>query len=186
MDGWTHDMVRARDAPLWTMLRTLNNMPRRRMGGGSTAPKFLTSSLVVVAWSASRSGRFSGGAIISFSRRILVVILIRMGWAGHVAHMGQLRNEYKWRVIVAVTLYARIREVHGSKPGQVTCCSEWGFRGSPQTLQANKWIVPRLGRDSVLPDPFKFIIYLPTYHLKLYSLHTVLTAPRETSRENWA
>jgi hypothetical protein len=57
------------------------------------------------------------------------------------------------RVDVAVTLWIRIWEVGslnlGWDSGHHGC-----FSGFPQSLHANARIIPRLGRDPFLPDPF--------------------------------
>jgi hypothetical protein len=50
---------------------------------------------------------------------------------------------------------------------------DWSCRGSSQSLQANAWIVLRIGHDRFLPDPFQFVfIHLSSYCPTLYSPHT--------------
>jgi hypothetical protein len=42
----------------------------------------------------------------------------------------------------------------------------------PQSIQATTGMVPRLGHDRFLPNPFRIIIHQSSYHLTLYSLAT--------------
>jgi hypothetical protein len=41
-----------------------------------------------------------------------------------------------------------------------------GFCGFPQFLQADIRIVPQLGQDSFLPNPFQFITHLALYSMR--------------------
>jgi hypothetical protein len=47
------------------------------------------------------------------------------------------------------------------------------FRSILQSFQANACIVPQLGHEFFLPDPFQFIINHSSYHSTLYSLDIV-------------
>lgn len=40
----------------------------------------------------------------------------------------------------------------------------WQCCGFPQSLQTNAGIIPQLGQESFLPNPFQFIIYHSYYH----------------------
>jgi hypothetical protein len=44
------------------------------------------------------------------------------------------------------------------------------FSFFPQSVQENGRMVPQLSHDHFLPKPFKFTIYLLSYHLTLFSL----------------
>jgi hypothetical protein len=46
------------------------------------------------------------------------------------------------------------------------------FRGLPQSLQSNSRIVPGLGPDRFLLNPFQFIVHQSFYHPTLCSLDT--------------
>jgi hypothetical protein len=49
------------------------------------------------------------------------------------------------------------------------------FRDFPQSLQENSGMVPRLGHDRFLPNPFRYIIiHLLSCHPTLYGLDTEL------------
>jgi hypothetical protein len=65
-----------------------------------------------------------------------------------------------------------IRWKIGSNPCQDSRCPNRGFRCFPKSLQANIEIVPWLGQDRFLPNPFQLIIFLPLLHSMLYSLVT--------------
>jgi hypothetical protein len=73
------------------------------------------------------------------------------------------------RVGEAVSLYTRFREALGSN---LAILSE-AFRSFPHSLQANARIVPQLGHDCFLPNPFDFAIQVPSNHPTLHSLGTV-------------
>jgi hypothetical protein len=64
----------------------------------------------------------------------------------------------------------RIREVPGSKLGLETGYPDSAFCGFSQSLQANSEKCLKLGQDRFLPHPFKFIVDLSSFHLKLYNL----------------
>jgi hypothetical protein len=66
---------------------------------------------------------------------------------------------------VAVMLLIHIRGMLGSNLGRDT-----GYHGISQSLQPNAGIVPQLGKDSFLSNPFKFIIHLSSYRPTLYSI----------------
>jgi hypothetical protein len=71
---------------------------------------------------------------------------------------------------VEVTPWTRIRKVLDSNLGRDTSWSDLGFRGLPQSLQANARTLSRLGHDQFLPNPFRFIIHLSSYHSVLYNV----------------
>lgn len=66
---------------------------------------------------------------------------------------------YAEQVGIAVTFYTRMRTVLGSNSGQDVAVLSDVFRGFPQYAQENSRMVPRLGHDRVLSDPFQFVIH---------------------------
>jgi hypothetical protein len=42
----------------------------------------------------------------------------------------------------------------------------------PQSLQANAVIIPRIGHEYFLPNPFQLVIHRSSYHLTSHSLDT--------------
>jgi hypothetical protein len=73
---------------------------------------------------------------------------------------------------VADRLSMYIRVMLASNLGRDTRCPQWGFHGSPQSLQANVGIVPPFFHYRFLPNPFQFTIQLSSYHsiLRVYGL----------------
>jgi hypothetical protein len=63
-----------------------------------------------------------------------------------------------------------IPEELGSNLGRDTRLPDWSFQWFPQSLQENSRISYRLGHDCFLPNPFKFIVNLVSYHWTLYRL----------------
>jgi hypothetical protein len=59
----------------------------------------------------------------------------------------------------------------GSHRGQNAGYPDWGFRGITQSLQVNVGIVPLLGQEFFLPNPFQYY-GLQSDHSKLYRLAT--------------
>jgi hypothetical protein len=59
-------------------------------------------------------------------------------------------------------------------------------RGFLQSLQTNAGIVPRLGHNRFLPNPFQFIIHDSSYYPPLYSLDTerVVNTKKITTKKN--
>jgi hypothetical protein len=76
------------------------------------------------------------------------------------------------RRLVAVTLWACIRETLGSNLYKDAAYPDGSFRGYHQLLHENTGIVSRLGYDRFLPNPFPFIIYQSSYHSTIYSIDT--------------
>jgi hypothetical protein len=70
-------------------------------------------------------------------------------------------------IITAASLLTCIREGLGSNFGPDTNYPDGGFRGFPQSLKVNAGIVPRLGQDYFLSNPFQFIII----HHPVWSLY---------------
>jgi hypothetical protein len=86
------------------------------------------------------------------------------GRAGPIGHIETVVHERvcrttKW-VGLGVRLLTRIWGALGSNLGKGTSYIEV-YRGCPRSLQAKHGIVPRLGQDRFLPNPFRFI-YEPT------------------------
>jgi hypothetical protein len=54
-----------------------------------------------------------------------------------------------------------------------------GFRGFPQSIQANSGILPRLFHNCFLPDPFQFISHRTLLHCTIFVLNRLLCKIRK-------
>jgi hypothetical protein len=68
---------------------------------------------------------------------------------------------------IAVSLETCIWDVLGSNLGWTSAALTEAFRDIPQSLQANSGIVPRLGRELLLPNPLIFAFHESSYHSML-------------------
>jgi hypothetical protein len=71
---------------------------------------------------------------------------------------------------IAITLMTHVREVFSSNLGRASHILR--FFCFPQPLQANAGIVPCLGHEHFLPNPFKIIIHLSSIQSTLYGRNT--------------
>jgi hypothetical protein len=73
-----------------------------------------------------------------------------------IVQLGQQLYQMTERFSVVVGSYSGGARFDTRKENRIC---DWSFRRFPQSLAANDIIVPRVGHDRFLPNPFQFIIH---------------------------